>query len=81
MTQRTLGALLQVGEQTVARWEKEQTKVDGPSQAVIRALYLDSIGRGQFKDALARLAEIDEALCRDDRLEFEDTDDGWQQAA
>lgn len=83
MTQRTLAAILQVNEQAVARWEKEFTqKVDGPAQAVIRKLYLESIGEESLlKDVLCRLAELDEALCHDDKMWFEETDDGWQRAA
>lgn len=82
MTQKTLAGILQVDEQSVARWEKEHTKVDGPAQAVIRKLYLESIGeQSLLKDLLCRLAELDEVLCHDDKMWFEDTDDGWQRAA
>lgn len=81
MTQKTFADLVHVTDQTVARWEKGETKVDGGAQAVIRMLYLESIGeKGTIKDALIRLAELDEALCLDDELEFEDTSDGWQLA-
>lgn len=82
MTQKSLAEILKVTELTVARWEKGETKVDGPAQAVIRLLYLEYVRESPgIAEALRRLAEIDEALCRDDRLAFEDTDDGWQRAA
>ena len=82
MTQKTLATLLQVTDQTVARWEKGETEVDGAAQAVIRKLFLESIGeQSLIKDLLCRIAELDEVLGDDDRVEFEETDDGWKLAA
>lgn len=83
MTQKSLAELLRVDVQRLARWEKGQTQnIDGPSQNIVRLLYREFIG-GNMKivEPLKRLAELDEALERDDEdFSFEDTADGWQLA-
>lgn len=42
LTQEELGKKLGVDGQTVARWEKEQTKLPGPANLAIRTLFLTS---------------------------------------
>lgn len=83
MTQRTLAEILRVNVQRVARWEKGQTQtIDGPSQNILRLLYCEFVGGNtQIVEPLKRLAELDEALERDDEdFSFEDTANGWQPA-
>ena len=62
--------------QAVARWEKGKSRIDGPSDRLLRLLYIQrySAGTGKVKTLLERLAELDnqsEAL-----VQFEN-DNGW----
>jgi putative transcriptional regulator len=81
LTQRSLADILKVDTQTVARWEKGHSRIDGPAQLLLRLLYREFIGNNvSIVGPLKQLADLDEALQIDD-LSFEDTAEGWQQAA
>lgn len=76
LSQRTLGELLDKSSQAVARWEKGKSRIDGPSDRLLRLLYIQrcSTGTGKVETLLERLAELDnqtEAL-----VQFEN-DNGW----
>ncbi len=45
LTQEQLGGIMRVADQTVARWEKEETPISGPADLMIRALYLGHISK------------------------------------
>ncbi len=80
LTQSSLGKLVDVSDQSVARWEKGETPVPGGADKVIRMLYTEHIGGNErITEILARLAELDELL--DEEMSFfEDTEEGWQLA-
>jgi putative transcriptional regulator len=86
LTQRDLAAILRVDVQSVARWEKGQTKrpIDGPAQGLIRVMYEQYIGGNErIVDPIKRLAELDEIINDgevDEDISFEDTEEGWQPA-
>lgn len=63
MTQAQLGALLRVSDQTVARWEKGETKlIPGPADFMLRVLFLGSpVAQPQGGEILQKLKE----LCED----------------
>ena len=44
ITQQVLAALLNTDVQNIGRWEREEVKVHGPAQAIIRLLYDEKIG-------------------------------------
>ena len=44
-TQRTLAALLGATEQTLARWETGKTALPGPADLLLRALFLQHLGK------------------------------------
>lgn len=61
-SQRLLGDLLGVGEQTVARWEKPngKHKITGPAQKLLGALFRESIADdSKLREKLELLAELD----------------------
>ena len=76
LSQRTLGELLDKSSQAVARWEKGRSKIDGPSDRLLRLLYVqrNSKGTGKIKALLERLAELDSQI--EGLVQFENTD-GW----
>jgi len=84
MTQLDLAAILRVDVQSIARWEKGQTKrpIDGPAQGLLRIMYQQYVtGDERITDPIKRLAELDEIMNdgRDEEhITFEDTDEGWQ---
>jgi DNA-binding transcriptional regulator YiaG len=80
LSQAVLAQLLQVDEQTVARWEKGKTKIPGTADATLRLLYLEHIGGNEkISDLLRRIADIDDDMDR--RLTLEESDTGWDIAA
>jgi putative transcriptional regulator len=85
MTQQLVASLLQVDAQTVARWEKGKAKqIPGPAQGMIRVLYEYKTGGDvEITRLLQELSELDEIIHGDEEeaepLDFEDTEDGWQQ--
>jgi len=79
LTQVHLGALLDVSDQQVARWEKGESKIPGAADKVIRMLYTEHIGgNDRITDILKRLAELDELV--HEETNFEDTRQGWRLA-
>ena len=81
LTQQNLAAILGVNVQSIARWEKGETKrIDGPAQGLMRVLYEQFIGDNtKITEPLRLLAEIDELLNdTDEDISLEDTEDGWQ---
>ena len=77
LSQRILGGLLDKSSQTVARWEKDQIKIDGPADRLLRLLYEGHAGgKGRIKTLLQQLAELDNRI--EEHVQFEDTDRGWQ---
>ena len=75
------GGLLNESSQTVARWEKGQSTIDGAADRLLRLIYESvTANKGvitkKVKDVLEQLAELDN--CREDLMEFEDTSRGWR---
>ena len=82
LSQGMLGHLLNKSSQSVARWEKGQSKMDGPADRLLRLLY-ESHATGQghengIRELLEQLAALDSTDLGD--VQFEDTDDGWSRA-
>ena len=78
-TQADLARKLRCDTQSVARWEKGQTEVNGASDLCIRAFY---IGRESQDVNLLELAdELAGLNITDFPQYFTDTDEGWQAAA
>lgn len=77
LSQRMLGTLLDVDEQTVARWEKGKTKIDGAAAKMIRFMCAEQIrGNSSVQAFLKELASLDDS--GDDEVKMQDTDDGWR---
>ena len=77
LSQKLLGMLLGKTAQTVARWEKEQSRIDSTADRVVRVLYSEQLGENEkIKNVLQELAALDD-LAREE-FRFEDTDEGWQ---
>ena len=77
LSQSSLGILLGVDEQSVARWEKGQTAKFAAAEKIIRALYSEHVGGNEkISEFLKQLADLDEILT--DELSFTDTEEGWR---
>lgn len=76
MTQAELAKVLRTDVQTVARWEKGQSKPSGPADGLMRMVYLLETGEGIDEEFLEQLTDLDvgETL----PLTFEDTAEGWR---
>lgn len=83
LSQRMLGHLLNKSSQAVARWEKGQSKMDGPADRLLRLLYENhATGQGHengIRELLEQLAALDSSDLGD--VQFEDTENGWSRAA
>ena len=78
LSQKLLGMLLGKTAQTVARWEKGQSRIDGTADRVVRVLYAEQTGENEkIRNVLQELAALDD-LAGDDEFRFEDTDEGWR---
>lgn len=79
-TQSGLARLIGVDSQTVARWEKGETKVPGPADRIVRVLYQGfSNDPVTVLDLLQALDSLDAPVS--DRQLFENTPSGWKVAA
>jgi len=69
-----------VSDQQIARYEKGTSKIPGPTDRLIRVLYIAKLdGHERISELLELLAELDQV--ESGKLEFEETKDGWQVAA
>lgn len=83
-TQAEIAGLLGVDDQTVARWEKGQSRLPGPADRAIRVFYLASDAAGdEGRVLLGKLAEmVTELVERDaplnDNMVFSRNNSHWQ---
>lgn len=80
-TQRSLAAILNVGEQALRRWEKARTKpIDGAADRLLRGLYGEyAFGDGHLRARMDRLAQLDCVEKLDIRLR--EDEDRWAPVA
>jgi DNA-binding transcriptional regulator YiaG len=83
LTQVQLANIMGVTDQTVARWEKGQVTIPDGSDRMLRLLYLmsemDDEEQRDLMGFLKQIAEMDESL--DEPICFEETENGWAEAA
>ncbi len=80
LTQRELGELLGVSDQSVARYEKAQSTLEGASDALLRLLVTaQAQGCINVRDELSAIRSADDAA--DDEMTFERSDHEWRVAA
>ena len=77
LSQTMLGMLLGKTGQSVARWEKGQSRIDATADRVVRLLYTQQTGANEdIRSALQELAALDDSA--EEEVCFEDTGEGWQ---
>ena len=80
LTQSELAALLGCDSQQVARYEKAENKIPGPSERILRLLFREHLKeKGSIRDLLSAIDEMDELTT--DRMVFERGKTGWKEAA
>ncbi len=82
LSQATLGQFLQVGEQTIRRWEAGKNSIPKTSEVLLRILYLDHINNKNEKiiSLLKEIADLEDKI-NDKPILFKDTAKGWRSAA
>jgi DNA-binding transcriptional regulator YiaG len=80
LTQAELGVALGCDVQSVARWEKGKTDINGAADKLLRLLYLTSReGKVDAAELIKSISALDAKIT--DRQVFEDTPEGWKAAA
>lgn len=84
MSQGNLARLLEVDEQTVARWEKGKTEIPKPAEALIRLLYREHVGTdperpSEVRKALETIANLENEV--DGKITLRRASNKWRQAA
>lgn len=77
LSQRALGTLLAVDEQTVARWEKGKTRVDGAAERMIRLMCAEQMRSGSSIRAFLRDVAALEDLAEDTAVNMEESGGSW----
>lgn len=81
MPQSDLAAILGISENTVRGWENSRTKISGPAERMLRVLYREQVlGDGKVREIVDRLAKLNRDAYRE-RIELEETENGWLAAA
>lgn len=87
LSQKHLGELIGVEEQTISLWEREQQPVPLPSEIMLRTLFMQSVGSDvKLRETLEEIADLDAEIHELDReirqLEFQMSESGnWKKAA
>lgn len=79
MTQAELAKLLRVDAQTLARWEKGETKLHGAADGLIRVIYMIGFDQDVSKEFLDYVTSLD--IGTEEQMKFRETEDGWTEAA
>jgi putative transcriptional regulator len=80
LTQAELAVALGCDVQSVARWEKGKTDINGAADRLMRVLYLASrLGKIDAAELIRDISTLDAKIT--DRQVFEDTPEGWKAAA
>lgn len=81
LSQKKLGELLGADAQAIARWERGVSDVPGPSDRLIRVLYMECVEEknASIRELVERINQLDEQESR--QLRFEHEDDDWRFAA
>lgn len=80
LSQAGLARLLGLSDQTVARWEKDQTPVDPSAERLVRVVVRQRLDEDpDWIEALEELAELDEAI--HGRLQLRREGASWREAA
>jgi putative zinc finger/helix-turn-helix YgiT family protein len=81
LTQRELGAFLGVSDQSVARYEKGQSPLEGPTDALLRLLVVAQVGGCiDVREELETIRAADDATANDVTFELDDHHE-WKVAA
>ena len=83
MSQSTLAHLLDVGEQTVHRWEAGKASIPKAAEALLRLMYRDE-PNSRVRDQLNRIADLEDVIDRKQQMIFElmiNKKKHWQLAA
>lgn len=80
LSQSSLAQVLGVRELTVARWEKGENDIPVTTEAALRTMYAESIGReGRMRDLLERIADLDNEI--DQTITLSKSKREWQEIA
>jgi len=81
MSQTTLATVFGVGETTIRNWENRRAKITGPAERILRLLYKEHVdGDGTVRGLVDRIADLNRHN-HQAQYKFEETEDGWKQAA
>lgn len=84
LTQAELGKLLSVSDQSVARWEKDQNKISGSADHLIRVIFMEHIGlldeNMTIRDLVRALEDRDSERV-DSRQMFTQENSDWKPVA
>lgn len=68
LSQRALANLLDVQENTLRRWELDETSISGPAQRALAGFYMETMNDGTLRGLMLKLAntdrQIEEAILR-----------------
>jgi putative transcriptional regulator len=80
LTQAELARLFGCDSQMVARYEKDENKIAGPSDRLLRLLYLEHLKKTiSVRELLSEVDEMDEPAVT--RMVFERVNSGWKNTA
>ncbi len=84
LSQSHFAKILDVSESTVRNWESpddDRACINGPADRMLRVLYRETVeGDGLIRDMLEHISDLNHDVHKD-RLELEETGNGWQKAA
>lgn len=82
MSQAQLARFLGVGESSVRGWENARQDITPPAERMLRLIYREHVaGDGTVRELVERLSELNREAYLVERLELEETQDGWKPAA
>ncbi len=82
LSQKALAEILNVKSVTVRKWESEANVINGAADRLLRALYKESVvDKSSIMLLVEKIAKLDQKIYAETKLQFRETDHGWQKEA
>lgn len=81
LPQSHLAQILGVSESSVRAWENNRSEISEPAERILRLIYREHMaGDGSVRDIIEHICKLHRDL-HEERLEFEESPEGWRSAA
>jgi DNA-binding transcriptional regulator YiaG len=81
LPQSDMAQFLGVSESSIRAWENDRSEISEPAERILRLIYREHIaGDGSVRGIIEHISKLDRDI-HEEKLEFEESSEGWRTAA